>query len=79
MFSVPLGIMFGADLTVAEYIRKSLIAAFLGNAVGGLIVALPATYFYLGDHDADILRAAEVGNITPESRDTHKSNGEGRD
>ncbi|KAH0589020.1 hypothetical protein H2248_004796 [Termitomyces sp. 'cryptogamus'] len=61
MFSVPLGIMFGADLTVAAYIRKSLIAAFLGNVVGALIVALPATYFYLLDYDAGGLRAAENG------------------
>jgi len=49
MFSVPLGIMFGADLTVAAYIRKSLIAAYLGNMVGALFVALPAVYFYLSD------------------------------
>jgi len=49
MFFVPLGIMFGADLTPAQYIRKSLIAAFLGNVVGALMVALPATYFYLRD------------------------------
>ncbi|KAG6832627.1 hypothetical protein H0H92_014463 [Tricholoma furcatifolium] len=59
MFSVPLGILFGADLTVAEYIRKSLIAAFLGNTVGALIVALPATYYYLSDYEADGLRAVE--------------------
>ncbi|KAG5731968.1 putative formate transporter [Termitomyces sp. T112] len=67
MFSVPLGIMFGADLTVAAYIRKSLIAAFLGNVVGALIVALPATYFYLLDCDADGLRAAENGTPTTEN------------
>ncbi|GLB37507.1 putative formate/nitrite transporter [Lyophyllum shimeji] len=61
MFSVPLGIMFGADLTVNEYIRKSLIAAYLGNVVGALAVALPATYYYLWDHHAVGLRAAENG------------------
>jgi len=61
MFSVPLGIMFGADLTVAEYIRKSLIASYLGNIVGALIVALPATYYYLGDYHAGGLRTAEDG------------------
>ncbi|KAJ6499985.1 Formate/nitrite transporter [Mycena vitilis] len=61
MFSVPLGIMFGADLTVAEYIRKSLIASYLGNIVGALLVALPATYFYLWDYDVSGLRAAESG------------------
>ncbi|THV02340.1 putative formate/nitrite transporter [Dendrothele bispora CBS 962.96] len=61
MFSVPLGIMFGADLTVAEYIRKSLIASYLGNIIGALFVALPATYFYLGDYDVGGLRRAENG------------------
>lgn len=61
MFSVPLGIMFGADLTVNEYIRKSVIAAFLGNVVGALVVALPATYYYLWDYHAGGLRAAEDG------------------
>ncbi|KAI0344807.1 Formate/nitrite transporter, partial [Trametopsis cervina] len=50
MFSVPLGIMFGAELTTAEYIRKSLIASYLGNIVGALFVGLPALYMYLGDY-----------------------------
>ncbi|KAM5543107.1 hypothetical protein V8D89_002981 [Ganoderma adspersum] len=61
MFSVPLGILFGADLTVAEYIRKSLIAAYLGNIVGALLVALPALYFYAPDYRAGGLLAAEAG------------------
>ncbi|KAJ7096228.1 putative formate/nitrite transporter [Mycena epipterygia] len=72
MFSVPLGIMFGADLTVAGYIRKSLIAAFLGNIVGALFVALPATYFYLWDYDAGGLRGAEAGEL--ERRDGSSEN-----
>ncbi|KAG8721180.1 hypothetical protein FRC08_015293 [Ceratobasidium sp. 394] len=46
MFFIPLGIMMGAKLTVADYIRKSLIASFLGNVVGALLVALPFIYFY---------------------------------
>ncbi|KAF7358700.1 putative formate/nitrite transporter [Mycena sanguinolenta] len=41
MFYIPLGIMFGTDLTVAGYIRKSLIATYLGNIVGAAIVWLP--------------------------------------
>jgi len=73
MFSVPLGIMFGAELTVNEYIRKSLIAAFLGNVVGALIVALPATYYYLWDYHAGGLRAAESG--TPLSEHTSERRG----
>ncbi|KAH8093902.1 Formate/nitrite transporter [Cristinia sonorae] len=51
MFSVPLGIMFGADLSTAAYIRKSFIAAYLGNIVGALMVAVPAIYFHLGDYN----------------------------
>ncbi|KAK7005595.1 Formate/nitrite transporter [Favolaschia claudopus] len=57
---IPLGIMFGADLTVAEYIRKSLIASYLGNIVGALLVALPANYFWLRDFEAGGLRNAEA-------------------
>ncbi|EMD32075.1 hypothetical protein CERSUDRAFT_88360 [Gelatoporia subvermispora B] len=63
MFSVPLGILFGADLSVAAYIRKSLIASYLGNIVGALLVALPAVYFHLWDFKADGLRAVEEGEI----------------
>ncbi|KAJ7593625.1 Formate/nitrite transporter [Mycena floridula] len=51
MYSIPLGIMLGADLTVAEYIRKSLIASYLGNIVGALFVAVPAVMFHLRDYD----------------------------
>ncbi|KAI0699534.1 Formate/nitrite transporter [Cytidiella melzeri] len=67
MFSVPLGIMFGADLTTAEYIRKSLIAAYLGNIVGALIVGLPAVYMYLDEyHFTDTqMRNLEDGSNTP--------------
>ncbi|KAJ3724597.1 Formate/nitrite transporter [Lentinula raphanica] len=64
MFSVPLGIMFGADLTVAEYIRKSLIAAYLGNIIGALFVGMPATYFYLRDYNAGNMRLAENGELS---------------
>jgi len=51
MYSIPLGIMLGADLTTAEYIRKSLIAAYLGNIVGALLVAVPAVFFHLREYD----------------------------
>ncbi|KAJ3808479.1 putative formate/nitrite transporter [Lentinula lateritia] len=68
MFSVPLGIMFGADLTAAEYIRKSLIAAYLGNVIGALFVAMPATYFYLRDYNAGNMRIAENGELSAGER-----------
>jgi formate/nitrite transporter len=70
MFSVPLGIMFGADLTVAGYIRKSLIAAYLGNIIGALFVGMPATYFYLRDYDAGGMRTAENGEAMNDSNVT---------
>jgi hypothetical protein len=35
----------------------------LGNIVGALLVALPATYFYLWDYDVGGLRAAEAGEV----------------
>jgi len=63
MFSIPLGIMFHADLTTAEYIRKSFIASYIGNIIGALLVALPAVYFYLGDYNADGLVQAEAGEL----------------
>ncbi|ESK97153.1 formate nitrite [Moniliophthora roreri MCA 2997] len=66
MFSIPLGIMFGADLTVAEYIRKSFIASYIGNIVGALLVGLPAVYFYLSDYEAGGLRTAETGEALNE-------------
>jgi hypothetical protein len=43
--------------------NRSFIAAFLGNLLGAFLVALPATYFYLMDYDADILRSVENGAI----------------
>jgi len=61
MYSIPVAIMLGADITVAEYIRKSLIAAFIGNVVGALFVAVPFTYFYLGDYRAGGLEDVEEG------------------
>jgi len=63
MFFIPLGIMFHANLTTAEYIKKSFIAAYLGNVVGALFIALPAVYFYLGDYDAGGLVQAEEGDL----------------
>lgn len=61
-------------MTTAEYIRKSLIASYLGNIVGALFVGLPALYMYLGDyHFTDShLRNLENGNgeSTPEGSGT---------
>jgi len=65
MMYIPLGIMFGADLSVAGYIRKSLIATYLGNIVGAAIVWAPAVYFYLGDFSpAGLLEEAEEGKAS---------------
>ncbi|KIL54332.1 hypothetical protein M378DRAFT_28960, partial [Amanita muscaria Koide BX008] len=66
MFSVPLGIALGAKMTVAQYIEKSLFAALFGNIVGALMVALPATWFYLIDWDSRGLQAMEQGESSSE-------------
>ncbi|KAJ7584703.1 putative formate/nitrite transporter [Mycena floridula] len=64
MFYIPLGIMFGADLSAAGYIRKSLIATYLGNIVGAAMVWGPAVYFYLGDYQpAGVLEDQEEGKV----------------
>ena len=62
---------------------RSLIASYLGNIVGGLIVGLPATYFYLSDYRADGLRGVEEGeafngdtsNVTADAESSKGSNG----
>ncbi|KAH9858645.1 Formate/nitrite transporter [Lenzites betulinus] len=82
MFSVPLGILFGAELTVAEYIRKSLIAAYLGNIIGALLVALPALYFFTPEYTpGGAMRNAEEGEginngpgVTRRSEDDQSAN-----
>ena len=42
-------------MSIADYAGRSLIAAYIGNIVGALFVALPAVYFHLGEynHNAD--------------------------
>ncbi|KDQ53619.1 hypothetical protein JAAARDRAFT_136825 [Jaapia argillacea MUCL 33604] len=76
MFSVPLGIMFHAEgLSTALYIRKSLIAAYLGNIVGALLVGLPAVYFYLNDYKAGGLRGVEEGEGLNEGNASFRENG----
>ena len=51
LFSISDPLSVKTQLTVGQYIRKSLIASFIGNAVGALFVALPAVYFYLWEFD----------------------------
>ena len=55
-------------MTVAEYIRKSLIASYIGNIVGALLLAIPYTYFYLSDYipDTSNLRGVEEGETINE-------------
>jgi len=55
-----------SQLTVAEYIRKSFIASYLGNIIGALFVAVPAIYFYLSDSTANSLGGAEEGEVLNE-------------
>jgi formate/nitrite transporter len=76
MFSVPLGIMMGADITVVEYIRKSLLA-LIGNVVGALFVALPFTYCFLQEYHPSRISDEEtnvggVHNITSKTESIEK-------
>lgn len=65
MFLVPLGALLEAEgVTAAAYIKKSLFGAFFGNIVGGLLVAIPFTYFfYWGDRGSKALIDAEAGEV----------------
>ncbi|ORY78904.1 putative formate/nitrite transporter [Leucosporidium creatinivorum] len=47
MLFIPLGLMLGADFGSGYYIYKSMIPAFLGNAVGAALLAMPLTLFFL--------------------------------
>ena len=42
---------------------RSLIAAYLGNIIGALLVGLPALYFFAPDYNAGGLRDAEAGEV----------------
>ena len=48
-------------ILLCETLSRSLIAAYLGNIVGALLVALPALYFYAPDYRASGLLDAEAG------------------
>ncbi|KAG1897996.1 putative formate/nitrite transporter [Suillus fuscotomentosus] len=74
MFSLPLSIMLHSELTTDLYIRKSLIAALIGNIIGGLFVGLPAVYFYLDDWHAGGMRDAEEARL--ERKDSGPSDSE---
>ncbi|KAJ7588270.1 Formate/nitrite transporter [Mycena floridula] len=76
MFYIPLGIMFGADLSAAGYIRKSLVATYLGNIVGAAMVWVPAMYFYLGDYQpAGVLGDQEEGKVRGKGNSTEGEEG----
>ncbi|KAJ3991853.1 Formate/nitrite transporter [Lentinula boryana] len=66
MFYIPLGIMFDTpSLSAAYYIRKSLIATYLGNIVGAFIVWGPAVYFYIWtvDHRNEKVEDTASGTV----------------
>ncbi len=58
----------------ALILHRSLIAAYLGNIVGALLVGLPALYFYAPDWKAGGLRDAEAGEAINESEGGTSSN-----
>ncbi|CUA67733.1 putative transporter YrhG [Bacillus subtilis subsp, subtilis str. 168] [Rhizoctonia solani] len=67
MFFIPLGIMMGANMTVADYVKKSLIASFLGNVVGALLVALPFMYFFNPQFERESRDLEEQGSSSGSS------------
>jgi len=75
MFLVPLGALLDAPgLTAATYIKKSLFAAFFGNIIGGAMVALPFTYFFLRDDPYERrLENAEAGVMADQNGSTGTS------
>ncbi|KZV96292.1 putative formate/nitrite transporter [Exidia glandulosa HHB12029] len=74
MFSLPLAIMMGGELTTAEYIKKSLFASLFGNITGALFVCVPFTYFWLRDYTyGGALAQAEAGAMP--SRDSPDASG----
>ena len=40
MFIIPLGILRGADITIAQFLTKNLIPVTLGNIVGGALCVM---------------------------------------
>lgn len=40
MFTIPMGMMLGADISVGLYIRKAMIAACIGNIAGAWLLSL---------------------------------------
>ena len=47
MFGVPCGIILGSPATVGEYIGKTMVAAFLGNVVGGVALGLSLYFIHI--------------------------------
>eukprot|EP00934_Nitzschia_sp_Nitz4_P004688 Nitzschia sp. Nitz4//scaffold63_size106090//95818//96738//NITZ4_004415-RA/size106090-processed-gene-0.135-mRNA-1//1//CDS//3329556050//4678//frame0 len=47
-FLIPLGMMYGADISISELLLQALLPATLGNAVGGGIL-VGAVYWYVYD------------------------------
>ena len=66
-------------------LSRSLIAAYIGNIVGALFVALPAVWFFLGDYNynADTeLATVETGRGTNRltgTPDSESNNGKGEE
>jgi len=40
MFIIPLGMLRGAEITIADFLQKNLLPVTLGNIVGGLICVM---------------------------------------
>jgi hypothetical protein len=57
MFLLPLGLLGGADLSIADTIVKNFVPTTIGNAIAGAVV-VAASYSY---------QFGKLGNTTPSS------------
>lgn len=52
MFFIPLGMMYGADVSVGDFVMNNLIPATLGNIIGGALF-VGCAYWYLSSNRSE--------------------------
>ena len=61
MFTIPFGMMNGADITLKKYVMRNLVPVTLGNIVGGLLgVSLPYLALF-----GEVLQSKKVSEESP--------------
>jgi formate/nitrite transporter FocA (FNT family) len=51
---VPIGMFYGTDFGVGEFIWKSIIPVTLGNVIGGAVLGAFAMWVVYGRHEVDV-------------------------